>query len=95
MDNVKLKNGSEEFGPLVAATMQTIRKLHEEKPIVLIDLIQFANDSTYEIFPPCRVDLERLSLINGKSMHDSIRNIVLSALSIEDEFFVRLQDPRA
>jgi hypothetical protein len=90
MSTVKLRNGAEEFEPLVVNTLVTLKALWEQSPIFLYDLTMMARNRDYVPFPPCRAGLIRTGLVtprivDGKahptlcSMHDSIRNIVLSS----------------
>ena len=84
---VKLKNGTEEFRPLVAVTRMHINKLLESNPIALYELVELCRDRHHKPFGQTGDDLVALSLAtktsDGLMVHESIRNIVLSATSGE------------
>ncbi len=80
MKLVTLKNGSQEAEGLVVVAMMSLRKLIQEKPIVFYELVMKARDPNHKFFGQSIEDLKALSLVSvDGSMHDSIRNIVLSA----------------
>lgn len=82
METVQLKNGAEEAVPLVNVTMMSLRKLFDELPIVLYELVMLCRDSNHKPFGNCAKDLLDLNLIGPSNRpHNSIRNIVLSAVS--------------
>jgi len=92
---VKLKNGSEEFEPLVKVTMAllvTMFKFREGKPIgalLFYELVEFCKDSSHKFFGNMGEDLKELTLLTAASdgkyqVHESIRNIVLSAAEGEE-----------
>ena len=56
-----------------------------EKPIILYELMMKCRDSKHQFFGRSDAELRKLSLIgvSDDSIHDSIRNIVLSATSGE------------
>lgn len=87
---VKLKNGSEEFEPLVKTTMLVLEKMfefREDKPLgslLFYELVEFCKDSNHKFFGNMGKDLEELTLLTvvseGKyQVHGSIKNVVLSA----------------
>lgn len=84
METVILKNGAEEALPLVDVAMLSLRTLMAEKPIVLYELVQLCRDRKHQLFGKSGDDLHALKLIekhgDGVGVHDSIRNIVLSAV---------------
>lgn len=82
MKMLKLKNGAEEAQPLVMMVMQMLQRLAEEKPILLIDFAMKCRDASYEICGG-EDELAALSLIKSGYIHDSVRNIVLSAVTGE------------
>jgi hypothetical protein len=78
---IRLKNGTEEAKPLVAVTMMSLEHVMDERPLALYDLVMMCRDHDYEPFGTNGDYLKDLRLVeqNG-SIHDSIRNIVLSAV---------------
>lgn len=84
---VTLKNGTEEARPLIGVMMLTLQRLWAEKPTVLYELVQLCRDREHELWGSTSEDLLALSLIektnDGFRVHDSIRNIVLSAIEGE------------
>lgn len=84
---IRLKNGSEEFRPLVASVMVSLRDLLASAPIAFYDLVMLARDDNHRPFGGTGTDLVARCLLanDGQafSMHDSVRNIVLSAVSGE------------
>lgn len=84
----KLKNGAKEASPLVAVTMTSITHLWESGlpgVLTLSDFVQICrNDPKYRKFGRNEDDLKQLNLLRlDGSVHESIRNIVLSAFSGE------------
>jgi hypothetical protein len=84
MNMLKLKNGSEEAEPLVRVTMFSLKQLFETKPIVAYELRELCKNSAHKLFGNSGDDLKALSLVQSDGrVHDSIRNIVLSAFDGE------------
>jgi enolase len=86
---VKLKNGAEEAEPLVKVVMLSLSSLFEadrmDYAFAFYELVMKARDPKHEIFSNVHKNvLKDLALVqsNGR-MHDSIRNIVLSAVEGE------------
>lgn len=80
MTAVTLKNGGEEADILVAATMMSLRSLIDEAPIAFYELVMKCRDRNHRLFGNTGQVLQRCSLIQSdESIHNSIRNIVLSA----------------
>jgi len=77
---MKLKNGSEELDGLVGVTMMSIRKLTETHPIAFYELVMLARDPKHKLFGNTSQILSNLALVTNGQVHDSIRNIVLSAV---------------
>jgi hypothetical protein len=78
---VVLKNGAEEVESLVVVCMISLRTLSREAPLTLYDLAAKCRDSEYETFGNAEEELKQLGLMeDGGRIHDSIRNIVLSAI---------------
>lgn len=88
-DGVTLKNGTIEDRGLVIATMMSIRGLMGssglEGLLLVADLVSICRkDPTYQPYGDNEKKLKELSLINSDgSVHESIRNIVLSAANGE------------
>ncbi|MGQ0527595.1 MAG: hypothetical protein ACT4OY_06160 [Alphaproteobacteria bacterium] len=81
LETVILKNGAEEAKPLVAVTMMSLEGLMQQNPIAFYELTMKARDSKHQFFGNAGQVLEKFNLVSANgSMHDSIRNIVLSAV---------------
>lgn len=84
----KLKNGTTEVQPFVVITLGVLKQLFDDKPLAFFDLVSKCRDSSYKWFGDneqiCR-DLQLIQPENpynpdaGGSIHESIKNIVLSA----------------
>lgn len=83
MEIAKLKNGREEILSLVTVTMMTLYKLMEENPIALYELTEKCKNPEHIIFGQIEPILQDLALINNGQIHDSIKNIILSAIKGE------------
>lgn len=99
MEVIKLKNGTEEAAPLVTVGMMALKNLFETRPIHFFELVSLARNSAHVLFGKTGQDLLAQSLVqdagNGRyTMHDSLRNIVLSAV-VGEGLEMRLWDPRA
>jgi len=82
MKTVKLKNGGEEVDTLVTVAMFSLRGLMAEKPTVFFDLVMKCRDSKYVLFGEASKVLQDLALLEPDNIpHDSLRNIVLSAVT--------------
>lgn len=92
---VRLKNGSEEPEALVKATMLHIQSLAQTDPIALAQLHGVCENShNFPFFQGMREKLEGLSLLGHGEPHESVRNIVLSAV-VMDGPFPQVVDPIA
>jgi hypothetical protein len=85
---VKLRNGAEELVTQVDAIHMSLRTLFEQHPISFYDVVMFAKNSSYNIFPVNAEPLVQLGLlnegpVNKYSIHDSVKSIILS--SVEGE----------
>ena len=81
MKVVRLRNGSEEAAPLVTVTMMSLEHLVKERPLAFYDLVMKCRDRSYQFFGDNGEHLQDLALVgDGESIHNSIRNIVLSAV---------------
>ena len=96
MTTLKLKNSSEEAEPLVRVTMMSLRSLAESDPIVFYELVELCRDPKHELFGNAGDALKRLSLVqgDGNSVHQSIRNVVLSA-AVGEGLALELANPVA
>ena len=88
MEMVTLKNGSEEAKPLVVIVMMSLRKLFNSgnmgDAISAYELAMKAREPGHKLFGNTVQDLAKLALVNADgSMHDSVRNIVVSAVEGE------------
>ena len=93
MNIVTLKNGTEEAEGLVAGIVKTLQTIGREMPTAFYDIVRLCRDPQYLIFGgnhgPIGMTLKDYALItvdvHGKALvHDSIRNIVLSAVTGEE-----------
>ena len=84
---IMLKNGAEEVAPLVNVVMHVLRNLWNEKPMVAYDFIMICRDRNYKPFGSIIVLLLETNMVqfDGEScsVHDSVKNIVLSAVTGE------------
>jgi len=80
METVRLRNGAEEAKPLVAVIIMSLERLMNERPLALYDLVMKCRDRAYELFGTNGDYLKDLNLVDQDgSIHESIRNVVLSA----------------
>ena len=83
-ETVTLKNGASEVKGLVTVTMLMLHDLLQDKPIVFYELVMKARDPNHKFFGCSGDNLKAVSLVQGNGqIHDSIRNIVLSAVKGE------------
>ena len=84
MKELVLKNGSFEAEPLVRAVMTSLSFLFESNPAAFFEIAMCARDRTHKPFGNTGDRLKELALLDdGLNMHNSIRNIILSAVSGE------------
>jgi len=85
MRTVRLKNGAEEAKPLVGVTMMSLQKLEQTNPIAFYELVMKCKDDGHELFGNTGDVLQSLALIQDKrgQVHNSIKNIVLSAVNVD------------
>lgn len=94
-DTFKLKNGTEEASGLVVSVMLVINRMLEERPLHLYELFSVAKNREHRPFGMIGPDLVRDGLLKQDfGMHGSIRNIVLSAVSV-DGADIRVSSPVA
>lgn len=94
MRTVILKNGAEELGSFVEVMLRALSQLMTREPIAFYELVCLCRDSSHEVWPGMVEVLERAHLLKSGRVHDSIRNVVLSAVT-GDEADMALGDPRA
>lgn len=93
MQTVILKNGAEEVLPVVTATMMSLDHLVQEHPIAFYELVMKCRDHKHRFFGNAAEILQDLHLVESNgSIHDSIRNVVLSAAT-GDGFDMSLGSP--
>jgi hypothetical protein len=88
METVILKNGAKEAKVLVMSTMPLLKDLMEENILAFYELVMVAREPNHQIFGSLANDLLAIQFINSKDgsryhMHNSIRNIILSAVEGE------------
>jgi hypothetical protein len=92
METVKLKNGTEEGKVAVSAIMLSIKLL---RPIDVYELVMKCRDRKHQIWEPSKKPLQDLTLVAADgSIHETIRNIVLSAVE-GDGFDMTIGSPVA
>lgn len=78
-ETVLLQNGNTEAKGLVAIVMLTLRKMMQEKPIVLYELVMLCRDRDHTLWGQTGTELMDYDLVQRDgTVHSSIRNIVLS-----------------
>lgn len=97
IETVKLRNGTTETKPLVATVRFAMDRLMESTPIAIYDLTMICRDRSYKPFGKIGPDLQALSLgtmnpDGTMSVHESIRNIVLSSVE-GDGMDMQIVDP--
>ena len=80
MKVVTLKNGAEEAESLVLLTTMSLRTLMREYPIAFYELVQLCKDHNHRLLDNAGEILDRLGFVQNGIVHDSFRNIVLSAV---------------
>ena len=77
---VVLKNGAEEAQPVVTVAMMSLNRLIQDNPIAFYEMVQVCRDPNHQPFGNTALILKDLSLMEESGqVHDSLRNIVLSA----------------
>ena len=81
MRTVWLKNGTEEVKMMIVFTMDLLRSLLHDNPIAMYELVMVCRDSKHIPFGNTSEELQKLLLLQPDGRpHNSIRNIVLSAV---------------
>jgi hypothetical protein len=96
METVTLKNGSTEALPLVQTAIMSITSLWDSDPIAAFELVEVARNPEHRPFGITGKKLKNLGLLESENggMHQSLRNIILSAAQGEG-LKLWLVDPRA
>ena len=96
MEMVRLKNGAEEFGPTVKVVTLSLQHLMVANPIAFDELVEKARHPEHLLFGNAGQTLHRAGLLeaDGEHMHDSVRNVVVSAVEGEG-LEMRLVNPTA
>lgn len=81
MRTFRLKNGTEEAKGLVATIVLALEKLMETDPLGFFELVKLCRDRDHKPFGNATDRLRDLGLW---PIHDSIRNVVLSAVTGDD-----------
>ena len=78
---VKLRNGKEEIESLVWSTGTSLKELLKKKPMALYHLVMKCRDHNYQLTDKVAEYLKSQDLIlQDGTVHDSIKNIVLSTV---------------
>lgn len=81
---VILKNGATEAEPLVNTIMYALKCLFDEKPVAFLELVTKCRDGSHQWFGSAEQICKDYTLIPSDGrIHDSIKNIVLSAIEGE------------
>ena len=84
METLKLRNGAEEAKSLVATTYMILTDLMESDPILFYELVMKARNREYRCFGNTGETLQGRNLLERDGrMHDSMRNIIVSAVEGE------------
>ena len=93
METLILKNGAEEVESLVRGIMWVLRTLIDKQPGLFYELVMKCRDRQHRFWGDTEERLQRLKLVEANGdVHDSIRNIVLSAVT-GDEWEMELGSP--
>jgi hypothetical protein len=80
---VTLKNGSEVPQVVVEATMRNLELLMKKNRLAFDELVQKCKNPNHEMFMfgSVKKNIEELELMSSGTVHDVVRDIVLSAVS--------------
>ena len=78
---VRLRNGADEAEIFVTGLMVTLRDLIKANPIAFYEAVMIARNPKYKPWGDVGKDLERWALLRQGEMHDSTRNVILSAVT--------------
>lgn len=83
-ETVQLRNGATVASSAVSATMSTLRMMVESTDITRLlavyELRELARDPQHPMWPGTAEQLTTLGLLTGGQLHDTIRDIALSAI---------------
>ncbi len=94
MKAVELKNGTQEADVLVKTTMMLLGVIAEQQPMATLNLVMRCRDSDYKYWGNSEQILKDNGLITHGVIHDSVRNVVLSAFEGEG-LGIKLVNPLA
>jgi hypothetical protein len=95
MNEIALKNGTSEQAILVSGILLTLRELMAQNVLAFYDLVMMCRNPNYQAFDANIKLLQESGLLeSNRKVHDSIRNIVLSAVEGE-RLEMRLVSPYA
>lgn len=81
MDTIRLKNGADEALPLVSVIYNNLHLMVSEGGIHFYELVMKCRNRNHQFFGNAQEKLHALGFIQADgSIHDSIRNIVLSSV---------------
>lgn len=83
MQTVKLKNGTEEPRVVVAATMVSLQAMFRDAPIIAYEFVSVCRDPLHKIWSGKDQMVAAGFMNEDGKMHDTIRNVTLSALDGE------------
>lgn len=90
---VKLRNGSEEFGPAVYTTVLVLKKLSQNAPAYLFELVCKCRDQDYQFSGDAETRLKALAIVESDgSITNTVKNVVLSAVE-GDGFKMKFVNP--
>ena len=93
MEAVTLKNGAQELDIQVRAVMVSLEDLLGKNPIAFYELVMKCRDWNHQFFGNTGRELRDLALVQSDgNVHDSIRNVVLSAV-VGDDLEMTLGSP--
>jgi len=85
---IKLKNGSTEAKPLVRCMATILSGLMDKNPLAVYELVEKCRDSSHKCWGDTEEVLKDCALLQSDGhVHNSIRNIVLSAVEGEGKNF--------
>lgn len=85
LEPLSLKNGSQEAKAIVVVTMMALRQLVQQHPIAFYELVTVSRDPAHKLFGNNGAILAKFHLASESGhVHNSIRNIVISAVEGND-----------
>lgn len=80
---LKLRNGNEVPEPIAISTMMNLNLLMEKDPIAFFELVAKCKNSQHKMWGKTEKTVSDFGLINSGSVHECIRDVVLSAVQGE------------